>query len=116
MGQGDPDGQAECTGQRLERHPAAQQWRTHQRLDRQTLDPVDQPGGLGAGVKVSYAADWTEYFGHHPQDGSGDVYFDVRSWPTYGALTKQRIDDSGNTCQAVPTPGWAGQPSAGSPV
>ena len=23
-------------------------------------------------------------------DGSGDVYFDVRSWPTYGALTKQR--------------------------
>ncbi len=26
-------------------------------------------------------------------DGSGDVYFDVRSWPTYGALTKQRIDD-----------------------
>lgn len=30
---------------------------------------------LGAGVKVTYAADWTEYFGHHPQDGSGDVYF-----------------------------------------
>ena len=26
-------------------------------------------------------------------DGSGDVYFDVRSWPTYGALTKQKIDD-----------------------
>ncbi len=26
-------------------------------------------------------------------DGSGDVYFDVRSWPSYGALTKQRIDD-----------------------
>jgi len=24
---------------------------------------------------ISYAADWTEYFGHHPQDGSGDVYF-----------------------------------------
>jgi cysteinyl-tRNA synthetase len=26
-------------------------------------------------------------------DGSGDVYFDVRSWPTYGALTQQKIDD-----------------------
>ena len=26
-------------------------------------------------------------------DASGDVYFDVRSWPTYGALTKQRIDE-----------------------
>ena len=26
-------------------------------------------------------------------DGSGDVYFDVRSWPQYGELTHQRIDD-----------------------
>jgi cysteinyl-tRNA synthetase len=26
-------------------------------------------------------------------DGSGDVYFDVRSWPEYGALTRQRVDD-----------------------
>ncbi len=26
-------------------------------------------------------------------DGSGDVYFDVRSWPDYGSLTGQRIDD-----------------------
>ena len=26
-------------------------------------------------------------------DGSGDVYFDVRSWPEYGSLTHQRIDD-----------------------
>ena len=27
------------------------------------------------------------------EDGSGDVYFDVRSWPEYGALTHQRIED-----------------------
>ncbi|UPO77138.1 cysteine--tRNA ligase [Arthrobacter sp. Helios] len=26
-------------------------------------------------------------------DGSGDVYFDVRSWPEYGSLTRQNIDD-----------------------
>ncbi|GAA3542396.1 cysteine--tRNA ligase [Aeromicrobium flavum] len=26
-------------------------------------------------------------------DGSGDVYFDVRSWPDYGELSNQRIDD-----------------------
>ncbi len=26
-------------------------------------------------------------------DGSGDVYFDVRSWPGYGELTHQRLDD-----------------------
>ena len=27
------------------------------------------------------------------EDGSGDVYFDVRSWPSYGELTHQKIDD-----------------------
>ena len=30
---------------------------------------------LGPGVKIGYAADWTEYFGFHPQDGTGDVFF-----------------------------------------
>ena len=27
------------------------------------------------------------------EDGSSDVYFDVRSWPEYGALTRQGVDD-----------------------
>jgi cysteinyl-tRNA synthetase len=26
-------------------------------------------------------------------DGSGDVYFDVRSWPDYGALSRQKVDE-----------------------
>ncbi len=26
-------------------------------------------------AKIGYAADWSEYFGYHPQDGSGDLYF-----------------------------------------
>lgn len=30
---------------------------------------------LGAGCKVSYAADWSEYHSHRPADGSGDVFF-----------------------------------------
>ena len=30
---------------------------------------------LGAGTAISYAADWSEYFGHQPGDGSGDVFF-----------------------------------------
>ena len=30
---------------------------------------------LGAGTEFGYAADWSEYFGHHPGDGSGDVFF-----------------------------------------
>lgn len=32
-------------------------------------------GILGSSVKIGYAADWSEYFGYHPQDGSGDVFF-----------------------------------------
>lgn len=27
------------------------------------------------GTAISYAADWSEYFGHQPDDGSGDVFF-----------------------------------------
>ncbi|MFL4471500.1 glycoside hydrolase/phage tail family protein [Tateyamaria armeniaca] len=30
---------------------------------------------LGPDTKISYAADWTEYFGYQPQDGTGDRYF-----------------------------------------
>ena len=30
---------------------------------------------LGPTTKVTYAADWSEYFGHHPNDGTGDVFF-----------------------------------------
>lgn len=30
---------------------------------------------LGSATKITYAADWSEYFGHQPADGSGDVYF-----------------------------------------
>uniref|UniRef100_B0SVY2 Gene transfer agent (GTA) orfg15, like protein n=1 Tax=Caulobacter sp. (strain K31) TaxID=366602 RepID=B0SVY2_CAUSK len=30
---------------------------------------------LGSTTKLGYAADWSEYFGHQPGDGSGDVHF-----------------------------------------
>ncbi|CAM3830329.1 baseplate multidomain protein megatron [Litorimonas haliclonae] len=30
---------------------------------------------IGSDAMLTYAADWSEYFGHHPQDGSGDVSF-----------------------------------------
>jgi cysteinyl-tRNA synthetase len=33
-------------------------------------------------------------------DGSGDVYFDVRSWPAYGELTHQRLDDMADSADA----------------
>jgi cysteinyl-tRNA synthetase len=31
--------------------------------------------------------------GYPAKDDSGDVYFDVRSWPAYGELSRQSIDD-----------------------
>ncbi len=35
-------------------------------------------------------------------DGSGDVYFDVRSWPAYGELTRQSIEDMEDASDADP--------------
>ena len=32
---------------------------------------------LGPGVKLTYGADWSEFFGYHPTDGTGDVYFNL---------------------------------------
>ncbi len=34
-------------------------------------------------------------------DGSGDVYFDVKTWPDYGALTHQRLDDMADSPDAA---------------
>jgi GTA TIM-barrel-like domain/Putative phage tail protein len=36
---------------------------------------ADVKAVLGGETKVSYAADWSEYFGHQPSDGSNDVFF-----------------------------------------
>ncbi|MDO5740679.1 MAG: cysteine--tRNA ligase [Ornithinimicrobium sp.] len=36
------------------------------------------------------------------EDGTGDVYFDVRSWPHYGELTRQKLDDMEATTDADP--------------
>jgi cysteinyl-tRNA synthetase len=35
-------------------------------------------------------------------DGSGDVYFDVRSWPNYGELSHQRLEDMEPAADADP--------------
>ncbi|OAE38331.1 baseplate multidomain protein megatron [Agrobacterium tumefaciens] len=36
---------------------------------------ADARAVMGPKVKLTYAADWSEYFGHQPADGSGDVFF-----------------------------------------
>ncbi len=35
-------------------------------------------------------------------DGSGDVYFDVRSWPAYGELSGQKVEDMESAADADP--------------
>ncbi|WP_449224054.1 baseplate multidomain protein megatron [Aliirhizobium smilacinae] len=36
---------------------------------------ADVRARMDAATKITYGADWSEYFGYHPQDGSGDVFF-----------------------------------------
>ncbi len=45
------------------------------------------------GTKVSYAADWTEYFGYHPQDGSGDLFFNMDLLWSHPAIDFVGIDN-----------------------
>ena len=47
---------------------------------------------LGDDTWITYAADWSEYFGYHPQDGSGDVFFHLDSFWSSDAVDCIGID------------------------
>ncbi|WP_427449929.1 baseplate multidomain protein megatron [Litorimonas sp. WD9-15] len=47
---------------------------------------------LGPNTGITYAADWSEYFGFHPQDGSGDVNFHLDELWSHPAITAVGID------------------------
>ena len=53
---------------------------------------ADVKAVLGPGTKVTYAADWSEYFGHQPADGSGDVYFHLDPLWSSAAIDAIGID------------------------
>ncbi len=57
--------------------------------------PTYEPGATGHVPEILELIGRLVAKGHAyaAEDGSGDVYFDVRSWPAYGELTRQRIDD-----------------------
>ena len=72
----------------------------HRELDRayaalNVAPPTYEPGATGHVPEMIELI--TELIGrghaYPAEDGSGDVYFDVRSWPSYGELTRQGIDD-----------------------
>lgn len=47
---------------------------------------------LGSQTFVTYAADWSEYFGHQPADGTGDVYFHLDPLWSSSAIDAIGID------------------------
>ncbi|KAA1421408.1 cysteine--tRNA ligase [Nocardioides humilatus] len=57
--------------------------------------PTYEPGATGHVPEMVELI--TELIGrghaYPAEDGSGDVYFDVKSWPSYGELTHQGVDD-----------------------
>lgn len=59
------------------------------------LPPTYEPGATGTIPEMIELIETLIARGHAyaGEDGSGDVYFDVRSWPAYGELTRQGIDD-----------------------
>jgi cysteinyl-tRNA synthetase len=59
------------------------------------LPPTYEPGATGHVPEIVELIEQLVARGHAyaAEDGSGDVYFDVRSWPAYGELTRQRVED-----------------------
>nr|MBX2806274.1 glycoside hydrolase/phage tail family protein [Hyphomicrobiales bacterium] len=43
-------------------------------------------------AQITYAADWSEYFGHQPADGSGDIYFHLDPLWADGNIDAVAID------------------------
>lgn len=60
---------------------------------------------LGPNCKIGYAADWSEYFGYAPQDGSGDRYFHLDPLWADDAIDFIGIDNY------MPISDWRGDPA-----
>ena len=63
--------------------------------DLHVLPPTYEPAATGHVLEMLELIGTLIERGHAyaAEDGSGDVYFDVRSWPSYGELTHQSVDD-----------------------
>ncbi len=68
------------------------------------LPPTYEPGATGHIPEMLELIGELVGRGHAyaAEDGSGDVYFDVRSWPSYGELSGQRVDDMQEAGDADP--------------
>lgn len=59
---------------------------------------------VGAGVKLGYAADWSEYNSHRPADGSNDLYFPLDGLWSHAAIDFVGIDNY------LPLSDWRDEP------
>ncbi|MGC1208771.1 MAG: cysteine--tRNA ligase [Ornithinimicrobium sp.] len=83
---------------------------THERATTEALDtlgvlpPTYEPRATGHITEMVEIIELLIEAGHaYPAaDDSGDVYFDVQSWPSYGELTRQRIADMEPAVDADP--------------
>jgi cysteinyl-tRNA synthetase len=66
------------------------------------LPPTYQPRATGHVPEMVELMQTLVERGHAYAGGDGDVYFDVRSWPAYGELTHQRLDDMNPADDADP--------------
>ncbi|MGL4743827.1 MAG: cysteine--tRNA ligase [Dermatophilaceae bacterium] len=68
------------------------------------LPPTYEPRATGHITEMVALMETLVEKGHaYPaDDGSGDVYFDVRNWPSYGELTHQKVDDMAGAEDADP--------------
>ena len=81
----------------------------HRELDKalaaiNVLPPTYEPGATGHIPEMLELIGALVERGHAyvAGDGSGDVYFDVRSWPSYGELSGQRVDEMQDAGDADP--------------
>ncbi|GAB3686821.1 cysteine--tRNA ligase [Angustibacter aerolatus] len=86
-------------------------WAWAQVFERETEAALDALGVLPPTVApraTGHVPDMLELMtalvegGHAYPAGDGDVYFDVRSWPAYGELTHQQLDDMEPAADADP--------------
>ena len=77
---------------------------TEARASINVLPPTYEPGATGHVPEMLELIETLIARGHAyaAEDGSGDVYFDVRSWPSYGELTRQAVDDMESAGDADP--------------
>lgn len=48
---------------------------------------------LGSGCHITYAADWSEYFGYQAEDGTGDLFFNLDALWSHPAIDAVGIDN-----------------------